>query len=534
MENMEIYNKLRSVPQEALKTIGAGRLKGMSDINPMWRIKALTENFGMCGFGWKYEITKQWTEAGAENEVRAFCNINLYVKVDGEWSAPIPGTGGSSFVTMERNGVFVSDECIDGECEILTRTGWVKFEDYSGEDEMVQYDEATRELSFVKPIRFIHKRSSDLYDRSGIIMTAHHRNLLVSHCTGRNTVLTAEELAQKASNTSRNGYGRLRSYRDIKCGCLGAPRELTPIQKLGILIACDGTLYRENKDGKRFWRLEFSKKRKIVKAEQILKEASIEYTKCSNHRKNGETTSFVFSLDGEYKIYGNFIPLGNYPHLWEEILQWDGCNGTVETFCTTNRENAMYLQTLFALSNQVVSVKQHHRSNPAHSDVYLLYRKKHSTCASGIRKVDGEMDVYCVEVPTSFFLVRKNNEIYVTGNCAKMALTDALSVACKALGVAADIYFANDRTKYTDVQPTARQQKPQTAENISFAQLDEQEQPKEYKCAECGKPFEPFTDKKGKTWSAAVVASMAKNNNTDGVARCRECSVKLGTRKEKQ
>lgn len=226
MENMEIYNALRSVPQEAIKAIGAGRLKGMSDINPMWRIKALTENFGVCGFGWKYEITKQWLEVGTENEIRAFCNINLYIKVDGEWSAPIPGTGGSSFVTMERNGVFVSDEC------------------------------------------------------------------------------------------------------------------------------------------------------------------------------------------------------------------------------------------------------------------------------------------------------------------AKMALTDALSVACKALGVAADIYFANDRTKYTDAQPTARQQKPQ-AESVSFAQLDG-EQPKEYKCAECGKPFEAFTNKKGQTWSAAVVASMAKSNNTDGVARCRECSIKLGTRKEKQ
>lgn len=110
MENMQIYNAVREVPQEALKTIGAGRLKGMSDINPMWRIEKLTETFGMCGIGWKYEITKQWLEKGTENEIKAFCNINLYVKVDGEWSEAIPGTGGSSFVTMERNGAYVSDE----------------------------------------------------------------------------------------------------------------------------------------------------------------------------------------------------------------------------------------------------------------------------------------------------------------------------------------------------------------------------------------------------------------------------------------
>jgi hypothetical protein len=108
-DNLSIYNKVRSVPQTALKTIGAGRLKGMSDVNPVWRILAMTDTFGVCGIGWKYEITKQWTETFG-NEVKGFCNINLYVKVDGEWSAAIPGTGGSSFVTMERNGAYVSDE----------------------------------------------------------------------------------------------------------------------------------------------------------------------------------------------------------------------------------------------------------------------------------------------------------------------------------------------------------------------------------------------------------------------------------------
>lgn len=107
--NLSIYNKVRSVPQTALKTIGAGRLKGMSDVNPVWRILAMTDTFGVCGIGWKYEITKQWTETFG-SEIKGFCNINLYVKVDGTWSDAIPGTGGSSFVTMERNGVYVNDE----------------------------------------------------------------------------------------------------------------------------------------------------------------------------------------------------------------------------------------------------------------------------------------------------------------------------------------------------------------------------------------------------------------------------------------
>jgi hypothetical protein len=111
MENLGIYESVRKVPQSAQREIQAGRLKGMTDINPMWRIKALTEQFGPCGIGWKYTITDKRLENGANNEVSAFVDIDLYIKVDGEWSDAIPGTGGSAFVASERNGLYTSDEC---------------------------------------------------------------------------------------------------------------------------------------------------------------------------------------------------------------------------------------------------------------------------------------------------------------------------------------------------------------------------------------------------------------------------------------
>ena len=56
MDNMRIYNAVREVPPEAQKPIAGGRLKGMTDINPMWRLKRLTEMFGPCGLGWRYDI----------------------------------------------------------------------------------------------------------------------------------------------------------------------------------------------------------------------------------------------------------------------------------------------------------------------------------------------------------------------------------------------------------------------------------------------------------------------------------------------
>ena len=111
MENLAIYNEVRSVPDSAKRSIEAGRLKGKTDINPMWRIKALTEKFGPCGFGWKYAITDKRLEQGANGEIAAFLDIDLFVKADGVWSDAIPGTGGSAFVAKEKNGPYTSDEC---------------------------------------------------------------------------------------------------------------------------------------------------------------------------------------------------------------------------------------------------------------------------------------------------------------------------------------------------------------------------------------------------------------------------------------
>lgn len=111
MTNLRIYEAARAVPASATKEIAGGRLKGMTDINPMWRIKTLTEQFGPCGFGWKYEIIEKRLENGANGEIAAFVDINLYIKVNGEWSDPIPGTGGSAFVARERNGLYTNDEC---------------------------------------------------------------------------------------------------------------------------------------------------------------------------------------------------------------------------------------------------------------------------------------------------------------------------------------------------------------------------------------------------------------------------------------
>ena len=108
--NMQHYNNLKTLPADALKPILAGRLKGKSDINPQWRVEAMTKEFGVCGIGWKYEVAETWTVPASGDQLLIFAQINLYVK-DGEaWSAAIPAIGGDFVIKKETGGLYVNDE----------------------------------------------------------------------------------------------------------------------------------------------------------------------------------------------------------------------------------------------------------------------------------------------------------------------------------------------------------------------------------------------------------------------------------------
>lgn len=110
-ETLELYNSVCQPPQEALKPIQAGRLKGKTDINPMWRIKKLTEIFGPCGTGWNIQnVRYQYIPSEGTGEMICLCELELVVFTGGAWSAPIYGIGGNMLVAKEKNGLYADDD----------------------------------------------------------------------------------------------------------------------------------------------------------------------------------------------------------------------------------------------------------------------------------------------------------------------------------------------------------------------------------------------------------------------------------------
>lgn len=65
-----------------------------------------------------------------------------------------------------------------------------------------------------------------------------------------------------------------------------------------------------------------------------------------------------------------------------------------------------------------------------------------------------------------FVTKRKSGDIVVNDECFKMAETDAIGSACKKLGFGADIYWSQDKTKYTAEENSEDYQVVATAEEV--------------------------------------------------------------------
>ena len=92
--------------------------------------------------------------------------------------------------------------------------------------------------------------------------------------------------------------------------------------------------------------------------------------------------------------------------------------------------------------------------------------------------------------------------MYTSDECYKMALTDAISVACRALGVGADVYWEADRSKYS--APPAAPEKPAEVPL----------------CSDCGGVIKGQRRKDGSIWSAAEIAEYTEEH-MDYVTRFR-------------
>ena len=106
----------------------------------------------------------------------------------------------------------------------------------------------------------------------------------------------------------------------------------------------------------------------------------------------------------------------------DELQYWDGWQRNLSTvFCTADKDQAEWVQIFAHISGKSANISQHVQSKDSWSDtsMYTVNIKPRNYAQSqrhNWQKILYNGPVFCVTVPSSYFLTRQNGFISVTGN----------------------------------------------------------------------------------------------------------------------
>lgn len=321
------------------------------------------------------------------------------------------------------NIVGVDLGCLDKDTEILTPNGWVKISQYSNQQILV-YNPQTDKATFEQPKAYIKLPCSTFFhyvNSKGMNqMVSEEHTMLVYRghkSRGRKSItLHPKELSERKLD---KGYYTTKTTFQADNGSV----DLTDTElRLRVMIQADGCIKRG-----RFINMHFVKERKIERCIKLLNDADIDY-KIVKY-KNG-TTSITFYADHLRHKSLTDLYAANARQLKiiaEESLLWDGHKGYRSNYSTVHKEEADFIQYAFNASGTRASlcgIQERREGREHHSTVYFVIPTKNeyvAYCPPTI--VDSEDGYkYCFTTSTGFFVARRNNHIFTTGNCSMRAI----------------------------------------------------------------------------------------------------------------
>lgn len=328
--------------------------------------------------------------------------------------------------------------CVDADTEFLSPSGWKRIADYNSNDEVMQYDPNTGLASFVYPEEYI-KKPCDLmwhfYHPYGLdqMLSDEHR-VLYETTRGNLAIKTANEIADRAHNNNYGFAGKiLTSFKiDHDTHCYDNLDLGKDQARLMVAVIADGHF--PNNTNRCVIRLK--KKRKKERLKLLLKKAAIPYKErvCGGDPDYTVTTFYAPKRHKHFSsVYYSCRPY-EMDGIYEEIFFWDG-NEKTKTFSTTNLESAKFVQYLLSTKGFRSTISAQDRIGQKKVNEYEYKSIEYTvTCTNQtkvsmrspnfnpmrVRTKDGYK--YCFTVPTGFLVLRRNKNIFITGNSGKTSL----------------------------------------------------------------------------------------------------------------
>lgn len=369
--------------------------------------------------------------------------------------------------------------CVDCETEFFTGTGWKKISEYNKGDKVLQYNWKTGITELVTPINYIKEPCNEMIHfetKYGLnqTLTPDH----ICYYLQRYKDKSAKELTYickdkftsleniiDINNTFTKGFtGKFVTTFKLNPNLKGI--DLTDDEiKIMCAVICDGSFYNNMKDSPEadsFMRCRFhiKKERKKEALRNLFNKSKIWWRE-KESAAEGYTDFYINAprKEKEFTKYWYGCNQHQLQIICDNILQWDGNvadtakgTSTRRRFSTTIKATADFIQYAFSACGYRANIFERDRRGTTkkakikvgekeytrksidydvqitvrpYSSITKDYRPdRKNTEFVHVKPTDGYK--YCFEVPTGVLVLRRNNCIFVTGNCGKTSAVLAL------------------------------------------------------------------------------------------------------------
>lgn len=318
-------------------------------------------------------------------------------------------------------GKTIRHACVDSETEVLTETGWKKIPEFNRHyDKVAQWD-TDGTITFVSPTETVcYPYEGELlhfYAKNiDQLVSPGHRMPVYNRKTNETKVIFSEH-AFRSKNGDLNLplSGRITDNDRL---------QITPdYMRLFVAFQADGSIReRGNKKELNFY---LKKERKQTRLRSLLDANEISY---SESKASGDRILFYISYHKNKDLF-DFIKYANKRFgvwvLWlspeciaaavDEARWWDSSRSDDNNFAyySKYKENCEWMATMAHLSNYRAIVSDKHPT------VFTTHISKYNNF--GLSHTNGELIpysgyIYSMQVPSSFYMIRRNGKISVTGN----------------------------------------------------------------------------------------------------------------------
>lgn len=302
-------------------------------------------------------------------------------------------------------------QCVTADTQVLTKDGWKNLTEYKEGEPILSFDVFSERAIWQVPSHITRYISDEVHEYKtrtfSIATTSNHRHLLQSRKSGNWKVVdTGLPQDHKIFHAS------------IKDSSTCSVNDW--FQRLVAAIQADGHFTAAGKVD-----MAFSKKRKYYRIMEILRELCIPFKDYSSTHKaysNGVRYRVSFTVpDGLYyylsredKTFSSRILTDFGIAFCQELRLWDGSftRAYGEWYCSTNLKNIPIVQALLSICGYRANVGKDKRR-------IFVARNKYSYTTNRVETLLPPTEVWCPTVPATFFFARRNDQIFITGNCPK-------------------------------------------------------------------------------------------------------------------